>query len=132
MNTYLINPSLFYWFNVTESLRMFAVITLVVSAAAFCTGTLKLCMDTYSAKHWPTISESEMKAIPGDKKFIKYSAIVLAITSIMTIFIPSKETLIYMEVAKLATVENAEMSIEAVKAAVDYIVESIKSVNAGG
>ena len=43
-------------------------------------------------------------------------------------FVPSKEALIEMQVARFATYENAEWTLDTVKAAVDYIVESIKSV----
>ena len=42
------------------------------------------------------------------------------------IFIPSKRTLIEMEVAKHATYENMEIVEEKIKDATDYILEKIQ------
>ncbi len=44
------------------------------------------------------------------------------------VFIPDKQTMIEMLVAKTATVENAEWTVDAVKQAVDYIVSAIQTL----
>jgi Na+/melibiose symporter-like transporter len=60
------------------------------------------------------------------KKIWKISAIFFTIAAVCWlafVFIPNKETLIEMQVAKLATPENAEMTVEKLKGVVDYIIE---------
>ena len=45
---------------------------------------------------------------------------------ILTILIPSKETMIQMQLAKFGTYENAGKAIEAIQDATDYILEHLK------
>ena len=63
---------------------------------------------------------------------MKKATIVFAIISLMTLiislFIPSKETLISMMIAKYATKENLSMTVEGIKSAVDYIVNTMKEI----
>ena len=47
---------------------------------------------------------------------------------IIHVFIPSRETLIEMQIARFTTVENAEWALDAVKSATDYIVSAIKEL----
>jgi hypothetical protein len=42
--------------------------------------------------------------------------------------LPSDDTLIEMMIAKQATYDNAQWTLETLKSAVDYIVNAIKSV----
>ena len=51
--------------------------------------------------------------------------IIGIICAFISIFVPSKETCYQMMVASLITKENIEMTAEAGKEAVDYIVDSI-------
>ena len=46
----------------------------------------------------------------------------------IAIFLPSKETLISMMIAKYATKENLGMTVEGIKSAVDYIMDAIKEI----
>ena len=47
---------------------------------------------------------------------------------VLTIFVPSKSTMIEMMIAKYATYENADWTVESLKSVVDYIVEAFKAV----
>jgi len=44
------------------------------------------------------------------------------------IFIPSRNTMLEMQIARYATYENAEWTVETIKSAVDYIVQAIGSL----
>ena len=59
-------------------------------------------------------------------------ATVLAVLAVIMFaiyaFIPSRETLIEMQIAKFTTVENAERALDAVKSATDYIISAIKEL----
>ena len=41
---------------------------------------------------------------------------------------PSEKRLIEMQIARFATVENAEWALDAIKSATDYIVSAIKEL----
>jgi len=53
---------------------------------------------------------------------------VAVILFIIYVFIPPRETLIEMQIARFTTVENAEWALDAVKSATDYIVSAIKEL----
>lgn len=55
-------------------------------------------------------------------------AVLAVIMSAIYAFIPSRETLIGMQIARFTTVENAEWALDAVKSATDYIVSAIKEL----
>lgn len=54
--------------------------------------------------------------------------VVAVILFIIYVFIPPRETLIEMQIARFTTVENAEWALDAVKSATDYIVSAIKEL----
>ena len=123
---YIINPSWFYLLHVIDWLRFLlgltcalAVIALIIAAifrlAHFC----ETMGDEY---------DDEIKMRKFINKCLKISAIATFVTMIALIFLPSKQTLIEMQIARYATYENAEWTVEAVKSAVDYIVEAVNSI----
>lgn len=62
------------------------------------------------------------------KKCFKIAMLSFGITIIfwlLFIFVPDKETLIEMQIARYATFENAEWTLDKLKEAVDYIVSKI-------
>ena len=46
----------------------------------------------------------------------------------MLVFIPNKQTIIEMMIAKKATYDNVSWTIEQVKEAVDYVISAIKEI----
>lgn len=60
------------------------------------------------------------------KKFFKHMAISTIISCIVTIVIPSKETMYTMVVAQNVTFENVEIASETIKDSVDYIIDKMK------
>lgn len=116
--TYILNPVWFYWIGVMDSLQTVVIISLVLSAVAFGTAVLVYFVSCGYG------SDAEMA-----KKVLKVSAPSLVISALLLVFLPAKETLIEMQIAKFATYENAEWTVDTIKSAVDYIVEAMKSLN---
>lgn len=117
---YIINPSWFYWLNVADSALSFLCSICVVSALCFA-GLLiarGICADEY------TTMESKEKI----RKITRLSLIAFLVSGFIAIFIPSKNTLIEMMIAKKATYDNVSWTLEQVKEAVDYIISAIKEI----
>lgn len=111
--TYIINPMWFYWMHVLENARVVlgvAIVSCIVAAAI-------------SAGLWADECISGQKLKTLETTFL----IIIAVCCLLFPFLPSKETMIEMMVAKYATVENAEMTVEAIKNLIDYIIEAVKS-----
>ncbi|MBQ6535493.1 MAG: hypothetical protein IJI40_01755 [Firmicutes bacterium] len=116
MNEYIINPAWFYWVHIAGAMK--AVLLLSAGALLLFSGVVCLLfMDSL----WDEERERYGKALPK-------VAIAGIACLVIGIFIPSKETLIEMQIARYATWENAEWTVDAIKDAVDYIVDAIKSI----
>lgn len=107
---YIIDPMWFYWISVIDSVVMVFVALFVVSLVS----TLVL----FAIKIFDD---------PGtlNKPFI-ISVIVLSVSTLAITFIPSKDVLIGMKVAELATYDNADITVDTIKSIVDYILQAIK------
>lgn len=118
--TYIINPMWFYWINVTHVIRIIAIFIVVFGGMALVIGfILKLGNEEYGEK------DADYRA---GKYLVKISFVPTIVSLLLCIFLPNKETLIEMQVAKLATVENAQWTLDAIKSAVDYIIQAISSL----
>lgn len=117
MKEYIINPSWFYWISVAET----AKIVLCVIFGCLLVG----CIIT-----WPvllTYWTGDEDDIHKRKMMIVFSVLAV-LTGLAAMFIPSRATLMEMQIARLATPENAAWTVDKLKEAVDYIVEAIKAV----
>lgn len=117
---YIINPSWFYWLNVADSALVFLCSICVVSALCFLGSLIarEICADEY------TPMESKEKI----RKITRISLIAFLVSGFIAIFIPSKNTLIEMMIAKKATYDNVSWTLEQVKEAVDYVISAIKEI----
>lgn len=132
---YIINPSWFYWLQVIGGLNTaleilagvstFAVITLAVLALInyFAGKDFRYHVDEYGK---PT--DSDWLSFLSMSKVAIIFAIITIVLFIISILIPSKETLISMMIAKYATKENLAITVEGIQTAVDYIVNAIKEI----
>ena len=118
--TYIIDPRWFYWLGVMDALQDVVFVSLLLSTLIFCTALLVYFINLGSFH-----DDSDVKVT---KKIMMLSLPFLVISALLYLFLPSKDTMIEMQVAKLATYENAEWTVDAIKSAVDYIVEAIKSI----
>lgn len=114
----VISPSWFYWIDVVDTLTIingiiFAITLIVMAIGAF---------DMFTS--WGKESEDYKTG----KKAVKCMLPILIVSGLIMIFAPSKETLIEMQIAKFATPDNAEWTVNAVKDVADYIVKAIKEI----
>ena len=116
--SYIINPSIFYWMSVLNGLKTISIVLLIISSAL----TVIFSIMITTCDYWED-DENERA-----RKILKCTIIVMIVLIILIVFIPGKETMIEMLIAKTATVENTELTIDAIKGLVDYIVESLKAV----
>lgn len=115
---YIINPMWFYWIEVVTKidnlLGWFGVAAFVICICAFL--------------GWAGICEDEGSRAKAKK--VTFNAIIVNIVlMIVTALIPSQSTLVAMIAAKFTTYENLESSIDMIKAALDYIIAAINSLN---
>ena len=113
MSEYIINPMFFYWMQVADNVRDIMIIGVLVLIVLII-GLIVLW--------FLSITEEEKSS---RKKFVKMTSVLLVICCIGSTLIPSKETLIEMTIAKIATVENTQNAVEAIKEATDYVFEKI-------
>ena len=114
---YIINPSVFYWISVVDGVRNVIIVGLLFGAAAI------LCCALCYAINDGCLGRDEIKTV----KIVLCISIPLVMTGLLGIvFLPDKQTLIEMLIAKNVTVENAEWSLDALKQAVDYIAQAMK------
>ena len=110
----IISPSIFYWFEIISNLKILLSILFGLS----CVG-LVFCIVSFIAM----LVEEELETHTGKiiKKLCKFCTIITSIFGLFSIFIPSKETLMTMIVAKYVTPDN----ITAVGGTIEESVSSI-------
>ena len=110
----IISPSIFYWFEIISNLKILLSILFGLS----CVG-LVFCIVSFIAM----LVEEELETHTGKiiKKLCKFCTIITSIFGLLSIFTPSKETLMTMIVAKYVTLDN----ITAVGGTIEESVSSI-------
>lgn len=117
---YIINPMWFYWVNVADTLVVIlAVLFVFAMVSCVITGIFTITTLMYGA------DDEDHKAA---KRIFKRCFIAAAVSAVAVILIPTKNTLIEMQIARYATYENVEITIDTIKSAADYIVDAMKSV----
>ena len=125
---YIINPSWFYWLGVVNSMRGFMLTAFIVSIIIIGVALIIIPVNVKLIRDYPSISDDERKVVRFFTKAMKVSIGVCVVGGLFLVFVPSKETLIEMMVAKQATYENATWTVDALKSAVDYVVQAIQSL----
>ena len=114
----VISPSWFYWLGVVNTLVIADGIILAISIGAVVFGAWIMFTS------WGE-NDDDYKI---SKKVVKCMLPILIVSGLIIIFAPSKETLIEMQIAKFATPDNAEWTVNAVKDVADYIIKAIKEI----
>lgn len=119
MNNYIINPSIFYWMNVLDTVRGITLVCSIISVATLAVVAIfyLICINTEDY--------TEVKTF---KKLLPIAAIIAAISSAIVIFVPDKRTSMEMLIARTATYENAQLTVQGIKEVVDYIVQAIQGM----
>lgn len=125
---YIINPNWFYWLGVVESMRGFMLAVFIVSIVGIGAALIIIPVDVKLIQDYPDVCDFEKKTVQFFTKALKFAIGVCIVTVLFLVFVPSKETLIEMMIAKQATYENATWTVDAVKSAVDYIIQAIQSL----
>ena len=115
---YIINPSVFYWMNVADGLRTIFLLFWVLSSISLVAGFIILAIDL-------TFDDNEKR---NWWIALRIAVAVSAVSILGILFVPPKQTLMEMLIAKTATVENAEWTVESLKSIVDYIVQAAQSL----
>ncbi len=116
---YIINPSWFYWIEVSDCIKVCAIIAAVILLIAAIVLAIVAKMDD---------DFNEYRSANVKRKVFIYCLVALAVCVAVIIFVPSKRTLIEMMIAKKATYDNVSWTIEQVKEAVDYIISAIEEI----
>lgn len=122
----IISPMFFYWVEVVNSLVItFLTIGIFLFVPFFvCT----VCYIYAKNIDYCCISEKDMIKIRKAWKFgMKISSISILFI-LISIFLPTKETLIRMEIAKNITPQNVTILKGEVKNVVDYMFEKVNKI----
>ena len=125
---YIINPSWFYWLGVVNSMRGFMLAAFIVAIIIIGVALIVIPWNTYIIREFPSVSDDERKTLQFFTKALKVAIWVCILAALFLVFVPSKDTLIEVMIAKQATYENATWTVDALKSAVDYVVQAIQSL----
>lgn len=125
---YIINPSWFYWLGVVNSMRGFMLAAFIVAIVIVGVALIIISWTTSMIREFPNVTDDDRKTRQFFTKALKPAIGVCILAALFLIFVPSKDTLIEMMIAKQATYENATWTLDALKSAVDYVVQAIQSL----
>lgn len=134
---YIIDPAVFYWINVLGTLQ---TVLAVFGSLLIVTGiTLILirwyCSDDIYDTEYDSTQHKHVKVLDKEvadecntmAKWAKACIPLGVILVVASIFIPGKVTGIEMLVARTATFDNMNLTVDGIKELIDYIVTAIKS-----
>ena len=117
---YIINPSWVYWINVVGDIKIACIIFAFVAWIVATIGGVEIAVGH-------DFGHDDEDYILG-KKILTITVPIAVACTIAFVFIPSTKILVEMMVAKLATKQNIELTVESLKSLVDYIAETIESI----
>ena len=112
---YIINPSWFYWVAVCDKLGNIMIGVGILLGVLLVAIFLVAFFIDNDPQHYLSLLI---------KLAVAEGIIILAAT-----LIPTRETLIEMQIAKFVTRSNIEVAVDKIKEITDYIITSIKSLN---
>ncbi len=116
---YIINPMWFYWIEVADTIKALsigAMIVLLISAIIL-------------AATASTDDEfGDNNAAKTKRNVMVLCLIGLAVSALVCIIVPSRDTLISIQIAKLATHDNVNLTVDKIKEIVDYIISAVKEI----
>lgn len=128
MTNYIIDPAVFYWMNVLNIVHILTIVVFSLGLILTFIGVTCDIMYTYNSKAYPRVCEHDGEVAKIWHKVAIIAGIVTAISGIIMIFVPDRATNIEMLIARTATYENAQLTVQGIKEVVDYIVQAIKSI----
>ena len=125
MQNYIIDPRIFYWINVLGIMQTAAAIVGAVCLSAFIGFAIGWIYNEGEVKNGYKRNVYYMKTC---KRWTIMTGTIGLILLTASIFIPGRTTSIEMLVAKIATFDNVNWTVQQVKEVVDYIVKALQSV----
>lgn len=125
MQNFIINPQIFYWVNVLGILQTVFAILGGTCVTAFICLAIGWVVNACEVEKGYTSNSIYVKTC---KKWTIITGILGLVLVIVSIFIPGRTTCIEMIIAKTATFDNVDWTVQQVKDIVDYIINAIKSV----
>lgn len=125
MTNYVIDPRVFYWINVLGILQtVFALFggTCVLASLGFVVGWI------YNSCEVKRGYEHNLIYLKMCRRWAIATGIVGFVLVTAAIFVPGRTTSIEMLIAKTATFDNVNWTVQQLKDAVDYIVQAIKGI----
>lgn len=119
---YIVNPIWFWLISVCDGVKTAAFVVAIF--LTFAVVVMAGVLITWVTND-PEMYEDEIKRL---RKGTLILAACLAVFTLLVILIPSWDTATAMLIARYATRENAETAVEAIKSAVDYIINAMKEV----
>lgn len=124
---YIVSPSFVYLLSVSNNLRELCIVLAVILAIAVGVVAIIAYASWDYGKDYGE-DDPDFKRYLSMKKVLKILIPSLIVTSLMAILFPNKNTLIEIKVASLLTKENVNLTVEAVKETIDYIIEAISKI----
>lgn len=126
---YIINPRWFYIMNVVDGLKTTFIVLMATSLAGLIFYFIGKVM-MVANEHYNRADRIDEDFLWGKSlcKVTKIFIFLCPIFLILTIFTPDKEAMIEILISKTVTVENAQWTVEALKEAVDYVIQGISSL----
>lgn len=115
--SYYINPWWFYWARVSSAFKGLATAGAAICAFLAVAVITAICGGGFD-------EEDKEKAERG---FVALLALTLLFT-LAAVFIPNRDTLLEMQIARLVTRENVAGAVDSIKTVVDYIIGAVKSL----
>lgn len=113
---YVINPMFFYWMQVCSGLQvLFLLCGAIIVTGGICL-FIALLLDSGCLEE---PKEKRLKRIRNASTSVGLALLLIGI------FMPTRSTLLEMLVTQSITAENAELTLDAIKPIVDYIVSAI-------
>lgn len=122
----IISPWFFYFLNCVNNIWGVSLVVAIASGlVAAITVIIALC---------EFVDDEEYKNFSGyyekyHKRLVNKAIFICVLGTLLTVFIPSKETMIEMAVAKNVTEKNVELAKDTVKNLIDYTIESVTKLS---
>ena len=124
MNEPIISPWVFYLINLFNNVLWLFGLVAILSIIT-CAGYIVVGLCIYDAAYKEEKEEFAKKAI----RIFKYIFATLIVSCVITIFVPSSDTIYKMLVASQVTPHNIEVMGDTVENSIDYIFEKIQSLD---
>lgn len=128
MTNYIINPAVFYWLNVLNIIHILTIIAFIFGIIFTFVGFICNIVYMYNFRAYPHTCEHDDEIAKIWRKVAIVASIVTVISGIIMIFVPDRTTSIEMLIARTATHENVQLTVQGIKEIVDYVIQAIRDI----